>query len=572
MRMATYDGQLDLADLAGLIGEPGSVFTPKALKAAFPGLRTHDTYAAFAQTLHTRLGIGANGDGAKALRLLVRIQSGQHIRTVDELYKEMVLERPVTFQAADRAIEHFDDLEAAYLAMQTEQEKADLLGPITARYAGMVAAQDEIDLLDTFGVTVLADSPIALWTLRKEEELLEAVVEANRIDRAASREQLRDAGTQVDDLTVDLEAQKEEHRNSGGSTLDRLAAELEQARKSLENREERRSLLAQNTVALAMPLGVKADFEKLRASAGTFLAAYPADAAALKSRRDGLLQAEVPLLDRRRELREERLSLSGRAGRVPKFLDDMRRLAAQAAGLEPEELPFLAELIDMAPDQARWREAVETVLFASARTMLVAVDLDGFSRAIDPLKLSGRLTFASAEHGAGHEVTADPDSVAGKLVFKDSPFRNWVQRHVTEPHRNALCVGQADELAGGGYRVTQAGQTRQDRRGSHGRNAASNIIGFSSAEAIADIDRELDTLERQLTDLDAVKCRVSDDLDDLDRRRRAFDAALNYQWDDIDVPGANERIDALSTQREQILASDDGCALLPCTSLIWKIS
>jgi hypothetical protein len=70
------------------------------------------------------LGIGANGDGEKALRLLVRIQAGHQIRTVDELYKEMILERPATYEAADRAISHFDDLEAAYLGMNTELQKA----------------------------------------------------------------------------------------------------------------------------------------------------------------------------------------------------------------------------------------------------------------------------------------------------------------------------------------------------------------------------------------------------------------------------------------------------------------
>src|SRR3954470_12542558 len=113
MRMATYDGVLDLADLQQHIGVGDQHFAPKALKAAFPGLKTHDSYSSFATTLHTKLGIGANGDGAKALRLLVRIQSGQQIRTVDELYKEMVLERPATYDAADRAIAHFDDLEAA---------------------------------------------------------------------------------------------------------------------------------------------------------------------------------------------------------------------------------------------------------------------------------------------------------------------------------------------------------------------------------------------------------------------------------------------------------------------------
>ena len=40
-------------------------------------------------------------------------------------------ERPATFAAADRAVEHFDDLESAYRAMRTEEQKQELLAPIT---------------------------------------------------------------------------------------------------------------------------------------------------------------------------------------------------------------------------------------------------------------------------------------------------------------------------------------------------------------------------------------------------------------------------------------------------------
>ncbi|WP_278255355.1 hypothetical protein [Nocardioides convexus] len=119
-------------------------FHATTLKKLFPGVRVHRTYAEFAAVLHARLGIGANGDGAKALRLLARIQAGNQVRSVDEFYKDMVLERPATYAAADRAIEHFDDLDAAYAAMRTEEQKLALLEPITALQERKVAAAERL--------------------------------------------------------------------------------------------------------------------------------------------------------------------------------------------------------------------------------------------------------------------------------------------------------------------------------------------------------------------------------------------------------------------------------------------
>jgi uncharacterized protein YPO0396 len=128
MQLVTHEGALSLQVLEAAVADR---FHANTLKKLFPGVRVHRTYAEFSAVLHARLGIGAGGDGAKALRLLARIQAGNQVRSVDELYKDMVLERPTTYAAADRAIEHFDDLDAAYSAMRTEERKLEVLGPIT---------------------------------------------------------------------------------------------------------------------------------------------------------------------------------------------------------------------------------------------------------------------------------------------------------------------------------------------------------------------------------------------------------------------------------------------------------
>ncbi len=563
MQLVTVDAPVDLAALEAAVPDR---FHAVTLKKLYPGVRVHRTYAEFAAILYARLGIGANGDGAKALRLLARIQAGNQVRSVDELYKDMVLERPATFAAADRAVEHFDDLESAYRAMRTEEEKLELIAPITGLHERRVDAVARAGELDAFGVTLTGDTPVRLWLLRTHARLLGAAVESNRRGRSVAADDLRASGREVGALVADLETAKEQHRASGGATLERLTADIDRERVRREERSERhhslRARLAPLEDGADAALTTRESFSALVAGAEDWLAAHEQESAALVERRDAVMGERYPLLARRTALESERGSLHGRAGRVPEHLHAMRAELARASGLSTTELPFVAELIDVAPEESRWRLAVETVLAGSARLLLVPLDrLEHFSSAIDAVRLRGRLSFEGAELDLEGPAEARPDGradhVRGKLLFADSPFRGWVQRHVAEPGRDARCVETAAELGGGGLRVSLAGQTRSGRRGSHGRGEQRSIIGFSNADALAEIDQEVAAVERSLTALDEALRGVEAATRLLDQRRAAYDALCAHAWDDVDVLSCSARIEELERRRDEILSADD---------------
>ncbi len=566
MQLATHEGAVALDALEAAVPER---FHANTLKKLFPGIRVHRTYAEYSAVLHARLGIGANGDGAKALRLLARIQAGNQVRSVDELYKEMVLERPATYAAADRAIEHFDDLETAYSAMRTEEQKLQLLEPIADLHERRGTAARRLAELDSYGVTLGGDTPLRLWLLRTHLRLIEAAVTVNRDDRAVTSDQLAATTSSERDLLTDLEAAKEVHRAAGGSTLQSLALSLEQEQVVRADRLGRRAVLQERILPLidvadasapdveASLLSAEA-FGLLQLHARQWLAGWQRDQERIRQRRDAALQRQFPLSERRSELRRERASLESRAGRVPARMHELRAEVAEASGLGVDELPFVAELIDVAPEEARWRTAIDTVLGASARTMLVPLDrLDEFSRAIDGLRLRGRITFEGAELDLPDLGPADPECVAGKLLHRDSPFSGWVQAHVSAPARNALCVESADGLAGPGFRVTLAGQVRNGRRGAHGRNDARSIIGFSNADAIAEVDAELAALEEEL---DAIAGEVAD-LDRqarlLEQQRLSYETVVAARFDDLDVDGSDRRVAELERRRAELLEADD---------------
>jgi uncharacterized protein YPO0396 len=562
MRMCTVEGAIDLSTIEALVaagsGAGDQRFAPKLLEQTYLTLRHHKTYSQFADTLFTRLGIGANGDGDKALRLLVRIQAGHQIRTVDELYKEMVLERPVTYLAADQAIAHFDDLEEAYLAMVTEQRKSDLLAPIVERHATLLSARAELQTLDTLGVSRDEQrTPISLWAHRGELRLLADAVRTNRSTHREKSSRHTTVSGRVVDLKLDLGRLQDTHRDAGGSTVERIDSEIVKAEVERDRRAERRDTLIEATAALSAALATREDFDVLARDAYRFTTGYDDAETTLQRRRDGIQKVSYPLQSQLADLREDRRSLQGRQSRVPRQLDDIRRTVARAVGLPPSALPFVAELIDVAGDQAQWRVAIETVLSGFARTLLVPLDrLEEFSRTINPLQLRGRLSFEGVPTADHRLRPADPQRIAGKLQYRDSPFSTWVQEQVSAPGRNALCVEGPDQLTGHDLRVTLTGQTRSGRRGSHGRSEAASIIGFSNEDALAEIDRRMEDVEGQLTSLTRQLAETDQERTQLLRQRDAYAAVSNYTWDDIDAGAVSARIRALQESREQALTGN----------------
>jgi len=566
MQLVTHEGALSLQVLEAAVADR---FHANTLKKLFPGVRVHRTYAEFSAVLHARLGIGAGGDGAKALRLLARIQAGNQVRSVDELYKDMVLERPTTYAAADRAIEHFDDLDAAYAAMRTEERKLEVLSPITDLHERQVRATARLAELDSYGVAASGDTPLRQWLLRTHHRLIRDAVDANRAARERATAALSASTSAERDLAADLEAAKTAHRAAGGSTIQGIGQSIEQEQVVREDRLARRDRLQQRllpvvgvTDAGAPDLGdalmsVEA-FTVLQLHAREWLSGWEREQERVRRERDVTRDRRFPLSQRQAELRRERASLESRGGRLPARMHELRDEVSRASGIPASELPFVAELIDVAPEEARWRTAVETVLGASARMLLVPLDrLEQFSSAIDGLRLRGRLVFEGVELHLPDLGPADPERVAGKLLFQDSPFSGWVQAHVSEPSRNALCVEDAAGLAGGGFRVTEAGQTRQGRRGTHGRGDSRSIIGFSGEEAVAEIDAELAALEEQLDAVDAEVAELDRRSALLEQQRASYDAIVAARFDDLDVDGSDRRIAELEARREEILGADD---------------
>ena len=553
---AALDGFLDLSRLEAVAA---SRFDKRTLRATFPGIQLPSAFWEFEETLHTRLGIGSNGDGRKALRLLARVQAGMHVRTVDGLYKSMVLEEPVTYEKADKALTHFANLEASYEKMLDEAEKARILRRLPELQDELLRAEADALLIDQLGFHQDGDTPFLLWRLNTERALLDAAVLANRHQHARESERLRGASEEEARLGERLDAIAEGKRANGGDAITRIDQQIRDLSHDRGQAYQANLKFQSRTEPLGIPVPETGDaFTTARSAAEAFLREFPDRAQALETALEANAGEQYPVASARADLVKERDSLAGRNGMVPRHLHQARAAMAQAAGLDPtDDLPFVAELMDVLPDEEHWRKAIETTLGGLARVVLVdRQNLERLSASIDAITIRPRINFRAVALHPHTDFRGHPDYVSGKLAFKDSPFSRWVQNRVADQNTDHLCVAGAAGLKNGTEpRVTPSGQTRNGDKGAHGESRDGSIIGFSNERRLAELTTSIDELGEELEGIKEQGRQLREQLRLLRELKQAHQYVADTTWTDIDYAGIDQAISDLAAEKERILAT-----------------
>lgn len=420
---ATVDGTFDLGDLETAAAQR---LGDAAVRAA--GLDSYSTDREFAAKIHSVLGIGASGAGAKAMSLLARIQAGQQITTVDELYKRMVLEEPETLATADAVVEHFDELESTRMRMVTAQRQVRTLRPIRDMRGRILAAADQLRLIDDIGRFDDPDSLSALWRTGRRLELLRDVEAELQQDKAAADTEVRTQQALAAAAEAEREGLVEVLRNSGGDQIERAERDLSIIEKQLETVTASRRRFDEAIAPIGEDASTEKAFRQLIARAQAALADPQAKAAV----RDAYADAR----GKTNALREQVSDLakeSGRAeslrGNIPGHLHEARELLASAAGIPIEELPFVGELIEVRTEFEPWRQAFNLALGGFATTLLIdTANLGKFRQAINEVRLPMRLRYEGAHTDRGwhtHGSTRRSCRAASSSVTRRSPGGSW---------------------------------------------------------------------------------------------------------------------------------------------------
>ncbi|WP_249345988.1 ATP-binding protein [Microbispora sp. H11081] len=519
------------------------------------GLKCFDTDRDFTARLHTTLGIGAAGDGHKAVALLGRIQAGQQITTVDALYKTMVLEEPSTLATADAVVQQFDELSGTRTRMITARQQVKALTPIREHRRTIDEAVDRSRLIDEVGSFADTSSPAALWRHERRLDLLRAAEKDLAERHRRAEEELAESTALVKTTEVRRDGVADTLRASGGDRLDTALREIRGVEQRLADVERSRERLDRALATIGAGVSNGDDFATLVETARRSLA----DTDARRAVQNEFAEAMAEKKDADRELAgllAEHKAVRNRRGNIPTELHEARAALAEAAGLSPDDVPFVGELIEVRTEFEPWREAFNLALGGFATRMLIDIGrLNTFREAINAVPTARRIHFEGVRTGLRDEVGLDDRTLPGRLDYRPSPFTPWLKSELARRF-DFVCVETPRLLGQYPKALTITGQTSEGGRGAHGGHGRANLLGFTNTRLLADLENRMSLARQRRDDAVAWVAKTEDDLSSLETRRMAYQTLTELSWDQVDVESVTAERDRWNRVIDEVRAGD----------------
>lgn len=121
-----------------------SNFDVRKLKATFPEVFIRDEFRPYCERFSRLLGIESD----MALRLLHKTQSAKNLGDLNTFLRDFILDKPQTFEVADRLVSEFGELNAAHQAVVTAREQIETLAPAREQHQQIQLLQAQTNDLD----------------------------------------------------------------------------------------------------------------------------------------------------------------------------------------------------------------------------------------------------------------------------------------------------------------------------------------------------------------------------------------------------------------------------------------
>ncbi|MGH3985362.1 MAG: ATP-binding protein [Pseudonocardiaceae bacterium] len=475
----------------------------------------------YLRELSKRIGVGGS---RTALSLLGKAKAMKNVGDLNLFIRDHMLDEPGTWAAAERALATFTPLNKAYETAKRAADQERVLHHLPAAWAAYKNAGRAGERAAALRGAALDCYMRGLLLKAIERELDQLDTHTQELD-----DQLAVAQT--------TRNQTKEHYQALDRELSQKTASLrehEQRVKALETAAElARTLYDQYSRHVAQldercPRN-EIEFAALRRRVPALVAAADMEVEQLRPAAHEAIAAEVTARNRSRDKREELVRLESARTLIPaKALSARDRISA-ATNVPTDELPYAAELIDVADGQERWRPAAEKVLRSYGMRLLVPEQhKDAVRGFIDRNDMRGLVEYSVVTAVSAHQPRPPPSTLAGKLVVDpDHPHGRWLAAQLAQKFQHA-CVESAREMDDHRLAVTVHGTVkmpgnyyRKDDRPELA-SPASYILGADTARKRSALAAELGQLD---TEAHTTAATAEDLNTQLGRARARTDAA-----------------------------------------------
>ncbi len=542
----------------------GADLAPLKRRLKGAGAKVSETFPDYGREFRRRLGI----ESEQAMELFHQTVSMKAVDDLTGFVRSHMLEPFDTKPHIEMLVDHFENLTRAHDAVVRARTQLEMLGPLVA----------DLDAYDQ------ATESMARLTARRAVLPIFFAEQARGIfgsQLSALTAEIGLVGTEIDTLARELsQLREDEHRlrseiaGHGGDRLVTIAAEI--ARLQSEQPARRDRLERFNQLLTGAGLDAVASAAQFSAAKDR-VAVWDAQLRQQQAEAQDLLtEAHVELQKAETEgqtVNDELRSLQTRRTNLPATSLQLRTTLCTDLRLDPEDLPFAGELIQVRPESADWEGAAERVLHNFALSLLVPnAFYEGVSTWINDRHLAARLVY----YRVPPAVTAPPlphrpDGLPLLLdhleIKPDTQLRAWLASELAR-RANHACVETMAEFRSSAKALSRTGQIKDRER--HEKDDRSRIddrrryvLGWTNEAKIEALVSHAKDIQRRISIADLRRQDRKKEADAVSERLRSLAGLAGYStWEELDWEKLVNEIASLESERERILAASDRLSAL----------
>jgi len=517
------------------------------------GLQVFDSKKSYLAQLRRFFEVGEN-----AFTLLNRAAGLKQLNSIDEVFRELVLDDRSAFNRASEVANEFDDLASIHSELQIARRQQQSLLPIEQTNQRYQATQQK----HATQRTVLQALPIwfathgyQLW--KEQEQALHNEIERQKIQVAEQQQ----AAENLQDRANIL---RDSYLQAGGASIEQLHRQIETQQALTQTRQ--RNATQYQRMARQLELDDNLSASALYANQQQVKTHQQRLESQQQTLENDSLQWGAKLVKQQSQaasLSEELSSIRARPGsNIPARYQDFRAELASALTQPETDLPFVAELIETRPEEQPWRGAIERAI--GGHRLRILVPEAQMKAALEWVnqrdnRLHVRLLEASAPDQPAQFMS---DGFTRKLNFKTHPHRESLKHFLASIDRH--CVASAEALRGIEHGMTAQGLMsgkrgrfeKQDQQPLH----KGWMTGFDNKDRLAALTAELAETETEQHNCQQQYNQVKRAQDTLKDELRLLESLAQLEFSEIDLPGAEADQQQLQQQLDALTDPDSSTA------------
>lgn len=474
--------------------------------------------------------------GDNAFDLLNRAAGLKQLNSIDELFREYVLDDRSAFTRATEVANDFNTLTDIHNELKLARDQQCALEPVARLHREWKTSEEDLKLRRAIKMLLakwFALNACRLWRERAAgfaekvnsakatlEELARIVAAARSQEADWHGRYLQAGGSDIETLktTLDLLDKELARRRLAAKDLATLSARfalpIPATAEELQANQRRAKLIQDETKTR------KGEAEQEAFKIGSVLAGLEAEESRLKKERD-----EVA---------------SSPGSNLPATYQRFRAALAGHLGVAVGDLPYVAELIQVMTTEAGWRGAIERALGGHRLRLLVPPAHAGTAlRWINDRdnQLHVRLWEATAEAGA---ASFFPDGFVRKLDFKPHGLREPLKVFLAS--HDLHCVNSADALRATPHALTREGAT-SGRKGYADKMDQQALdegwcTGFDNRDRLEFLDKQLAAVAQRVRESRAMLGPARTKVSGFETNLQLLQSYIEVTFEEVDVGGA----------------------------------